>query len=69
MSEGTVKWFDSKKGFGFILADSGDTIFVHYSDIISDKNKTLTVGERVAFESAQGPKGVHAANVKSLPPQ
>jgi CspA family cold shock protein len=66
MQEGTVKWFDEKKGFGFIRSDSGEDVFVHYSNITKGGFKTLREGERVQFEVASGPKGNYAANVRSL---
>lgn len=62
---GVVKWFDAKKGYGFILhPQDGSDIFVHYSQIHSDKRfKTLRTGEEVEFELVNGPKGLHAHNV------
>ena len=60
-----VKWFDAKKGYGFIVhPDDGGDIFVHYSAISSDKRfKTLRTGQNVEFELSDGPKGLHAYNV------
>jgi cold shock protein len=66
MSEGTVKWFNERKGFGFIEQDNGGDIFVHYSAIVSSGFKTLTEGQRVSFDVAQGKKGPAAENVKPL---
>ena len=62
---GVVKWFDAKKGYGFILhPDDGSDIFVHYSQIHTDKRfKTLRTGEVVAFDLVDGPKGLHARDV------
>jgi len=64
LSRGTVKWFNEKKGFGFIVErEGGLDIFVHYSAISSDGFKTLTQGEEVEFTLTEGPKGPQAANV------
>ena len=62
---GIVKWFDAKKGYGFIThPEDGSDIFVHYSQIETDKRfKTLRTGETVEFDLVQGPKGLHAHNV------
>lgn len=64
----TVKWFDAKKGYGFINhPDGGNDIFIHYSQIESDDDfKTLRTGQSVQFEMNDGPKGLHAVNVKAL---
>jgi cold shock protein len=64
MPEGKVKWFNEKKGFGFISTDSGDDIFVHYSEIQSDGFKTLAQDQRVSFEIKEGPKGLQAIHVR-----
>lgn len=64
MKTGAVKWFDSKKGFGFISCDDGKDVFVHFSAIESDGFKTLEEGQRVTFEVVDGQKGPQAANVK-----
>ncbi len=66
MPEGTVKWFNEKKGFGFIEKDEGGDVFVHYSAIQTSGFKTLYEGQRVSFEIQQGPKGLAAENVVSL---
>lgn len=63
MATGTVKWFDSKKGFGFIQDDDGDDVFVHYSNISGDDFKTLNEGDRVSFEVEHGNKGPFAKDV------
>ncbi|HDP26435.1 MAG TPA: cold-shock protein [Deltaproteobacteria bacterium] len=64
MATGTVKWFNEKKGFGFITEDGGSDVFVHYSAIQGDGFKTLTEGDKVAFEVVQGPKGPQASKVE-----
>jgi len=66
MEKGTVKWFDSKKGFGFITMATGGDIFVHYSAIVADGFKNLEEGQAVEFEVTEGAKGRQAANVKAL---
>ncbi|MCI0329554.1 MAG: cold shock domain-containing protein [candidate division Zixibacteria bacterium] len=67
MSRGKVKWFNEKKGFGFIVEEGGGSdIFVHYTAITSDGFKTLTEGEEVEFTLTQGPKGPQATNVVRL---
>ena len=64
--QGTVKWFNASKGFGFIQRQSGEDVFVHFSAIQSDGYKSLTDGQAVEFEVTRGPKGLQAANVSSL---
>ncbi|MHB8771187.1 MAG: cold-shock protein [Syntrophales bacterium] len=66
MSEGTVKWFNEQKGFGFIAKDGGGDLFVHYSAIQAGGFKTLAEGQRVSFDVAQGQKGPAAENVKPV---
>ena len=66
MIEGTVKWFNDSKGFGFIERADGDDVFVHHSAINSDGFKSLREGERVSFEVEQGQKGPAATNVSAL---
>ena len=66
MSEGIVKWFDEKKGFGFIECADGRDLFVHYSTIQGNGFKSLTEGNRVSFDIVQGAKGPAAQNVCKL---
>lgn len=66
MAQGTVKWFNKTKGYGFISSDNGDDIFVHYSEIVSDGFKQLKDGERVEFTVVDGKKGPAAAQVKAV---
>ena len=66
MTQGTVKWFNEAKGFGFIQQESGDDVFVHFSAIQGDGFKTLADGDKVEFEVTQGPKGPAAANVRKV---
>ena len=61
--EGTIKWFNEKKGYGFVQQDDGPDIFVHYSSIMGDGFKTLAEGERVQFDIEEGDKGPKAVNV------
>jgi len=66
MSEGKVKWFNERKGFGFIETDEGNDVFVHFSAIQDSGFKTLQEGQRVSFEVQQGQKGPAAENVRAL---
>ncbi len=63
MAEGTVKWFNTRKGYGFISTEDGSDIFVHYSNIKSDGYKTLGEGDPVTFDVVKGEKGLRAENV------
>jgi CspA family cold shock protein len=63
MANGTVKWFNDQKGYGFIKQEDGPDIFVHYSGIIGDGFKTLKEGDQVTFDVEQGKKGPAAVNV------
>mgnify|MGYP000944210502 FL=1 len=64
--QGTVKWFNGSKGYGFIERDSGEDVFVHYSSIVADGYRTLTEGQRVEFIVTQGDKGPQAQEVSIL---
>ncbi len=64
MKKGTVKWFNAKKGFGFICDEDGNDVFVHFSALIMDGFKVLEEGEKVEFDVVEGEKGPQAANVK-----
>ena len=66
MSQGTVKWFNDKKGFGFIIAEDGKDVFVHHTAIEGEGYKSLKEGEKVQFEIVQGPKGDQATKVAKL---
>ena len=64
--KGQVKWFDSKKGYGFITGENGKEIFVHFSGIVKDGFKSLVEGEAVTYEIESGAKGEQAVNVATL---
>jgi CspA family cold shock protein len=61
---GTVKWFNSEKGYGFLTRDNGPDVFVHFTAIQADGYRTLTEGQQVEFSVETGPKGLQAADVK-----
>ena len=66
MSQGKVKWFNARKGYGFIAGEDGQDIFVHYASISSDGYKTLNEGQDVSFDVVKGEKGLRAENVVPL---
>jgi CspA family cold shock protein len=67
MAQGTVKWFNGEKGYGFIAVDGGGSdVFVHYSSIDSTGYRSLDEGQRVEFDTTPGPKGPQAANVRPI---
>ena len=66
MENGTVKWFNESKGFGFIQRDNGEDVFVHYSGINGVGHRSLNEGDQVTFEIQQGEKGLQAVNVTKV---
>ena len=64
MAQGTVKWFNADKGYGFIAVDGGQDVFVHFSAIVGGGDRSLEEGQRVEFEITQGPKGEQADQVR-----
>ena len=66
MNKGTVKWFNSEKGYGFITGEDGNDVFVHFSAIVGEGFKSLDEGQAVTFDLQQGPRGMQAANVVKL---
>jgi CspA family cold shock protein len=64
--QGTVKWFNDAKGYGFIVRERGADVFVHHSSIIAEGFRTLGEGDRVSFEVVEGPKGLQAKNVVKI---
>ena len=67
MAKGTVKWFDAKKGYGFVLNEIGKDVFVHYSSIESDGYRTLKDGQVVEYEQFDGDKGLQGKSVRVVP--
>src|SRR6266704_902969 len=67
MAQGTVKWFNDAKGYGFIQVEGGEDVFVHYSAIQAQGFKSLAEGDKVEFEVTKGPKGLQASNVRKVP--
>jgi len=65
-TNGTVKWFNDAKGFGFISQENGEDVFVHFSAIQAEGFRSLSEGDRVEFDIVKGPKGYQAANVRKL---
>jgi len=63
VEKGTVKWFNSAKGFGFISRESGEDVFVHFKEIVGEGYKSLNEGDKVTFEVTRGPKGLQATKV------
>ena len=66
MTTGTVKWFNSEKGFGFITVEGGNDVFAHFSAITGEGFKTLEEGQKVSFEIVEGDRGPQAANIVKL---
>lgn len=66
MNTGTVKWFNSEKGFGFITTDNGEDVFVHYSAIIGEGRRTLQENQRVSFSVGDGARGPQAKDVQVI---
>lgn len=66
MEQGTIKWFNGSKGFGFISRSEGEDVFVHFKSITMEGYKTLNEGDKVEFEIEQGPKGLQALNVRKI---
>jgi CspA family cold shock protein len=66
METGTIKWFNGRKGYGFIAREEGDDVFVHFNAIEGEGYKTLDEGDKVEFEVEQGPKGLQASKVKKI---
>jgi cold shock protein len=64
MAQGTVKWFNREKGYGFITTDTGEDIFVHHTSISEQGFRTLEEGQKVSFDVVKGQKGMQASNVK-----
>ena len=64
--EGTVKWFNNSKGYGFITQESGEDVFVHFQSIVGDGYKSLDENDKVEFTVTEGPKGLQAADVQVI---
>ena len=64
--QGTVKWFNDTKGFGFIVREQGADVFVHHASIVAEGERTLSEGDRVSFDVVEGPKGLQAKNVVKI---
>ncbi len=64
--QGTVKWFNDAKGYGFIVRERGADVFVHEASIVAEGSRTLNEGDRVSFEVVEGPKGLMAKNVVKI---
>ena len=66
MAQGSVKWFNDAKGYGFISQEDGEDVFVHFSAIQAQGFKSLSEGDKVEFEVTKGPKGLQASNVRKI---
>jgi CspA family cold shock protein len=66
MEQGTVKWFNGAKGYGFISRENGEDVFVHFKAIVGEGYRTLNEGDKVEFDVEKGPKGWQAANVRKV---
>jgi CspA family cold shock protein len=66
MAQGSVKWFNDAKGYGFITQDGGEDVFVHHTAIVAEGFRSLTEGDRVEFDVTRGPKGLQASNVRKV---
>ncbi len=66
MEQGTVKWFNATKGYGFISRESGEDVFVHFKEIVGEGYKTLNEGDKVQFSVEKGPKGLQAKSVTKI---
>jgi CspA family cold shock protein len=67
MAKGTVKWFDSKKGYGFAVNDNGKDVFIHYSNIAGEGFRSLKDGQLIEYEQIESEKGLQAKNVRVVP--
>jgi len=66
MEQGTVKWFNGAKGYGFISRENGEDVFVHFKAIVGEGYRSLNQGDKVQFDVEKGPKGLQAANVQKI---